>query len=200
MKNIEEKIEAFKKIVIKNNHDNPAFKYREWFVGDHLEIVEKIAKELCNLHPEADRDLVMVLAWFHDFGNIIDLDNKYEITKTKGTEAMRLVGFEEKFIESVLIAWEKMEKKNEIDISKESIEVQIISSADGASHFVGLFHSNYFRDDLGESLESIRGRLKAKMKKDWERKIVLPEVKKAFRWRYLRALEIVGEYPERFIL
>ena len=92
-----------------------------------------------------------------------------------------------------------MEMKNEVDISKEAIEVQIVSTADGASHFVGKFHSTYFMDDSNEPLEKLEERISKKIKQDWDRKIVLPEVKKAFESRYLRALEIVGEYPDKFI-
>ncbi|MFZ2153903.1 MAG: HDIG domain-containing metalloprotein [Candidatus Moraniibacteriota bacterium] len=194
----QEKLDSFKKIVIENCSKSD-FKYREWFVKDHLMIVQRIALELCDMHPEADRELVSVLVWFHDFGKSIDEKNEYELTKTKGVETLRALGFEEKFIQRVLEAWERMEKKNEIDIAKESIEVQIISSSDGASHFVGKFHATYFQDDPQESIDLLEKRIKEKIIKDWERKIVLPEVKKAFEVRYLRSLEIVGEYPEKFI-
>ncbi|MFA7209448.1 MAG: HD domain-containing protein [Parcubacteria group bacterium] len=200
MKNIQDKLDAFKDIVIKNIQGNENFPYREWFIDDHLMIVERIALELCDIYPDADRNLVEALVWFHDFGKPIDMGNEYETTKTRGVEAMRSIGFEEKFIERVLELWVTMEKEQEIDISKEAIEVQIICSADGASHFTGLFYSSYFRDERGESLESIKNRIRAKIRKDWEKKMVLPEIKKTFEKRYIRALEIVGEYPNNFIV
>jgi hypothetical protein len=199
MDNIQDKLESFKKIVIKNC-ENKNFRYHEWFVKDHLMIVERLAMELCDLYPDADRSLVFALVWLHDFGKPLDDRNEYEITKTKGVEALRSFGLDEGFVGRVLECWEKMEKKGEIDISQEAVEVQIISSADGASHFTGKFYSAYFRDDSDESLKSIEKRIWEKIIKDWERKIVLPEVKEAFRSRYLRAIEIVGEYPEKFIV
>lgn len=198
MLNNQDKLDSFKKIVIENCSRND-FEYRDWFVKDHLMIVERIATELCDIYTEADRDLVSVLVWFHDFGKPIDGKNEYETTRIKGVEALRVVGFENNFIQRVLEAWERMEDKNEIDISKESIEVQIVSSSDGASHFVGKFFFFYFRNDLSESISSIEKRIEDKIVKDWERKIVLPEIKKSFEWRYLRALEIVGEYPKKFM-
>ena len=198
MNNIQEKLEAFKEIVIENcNRED--FEYREWFLKDHLMIVERIAMELCDLYLEADRDLVFALVWFHDFGKPLDAKNEYATTVEDGIEALRSVGLNEEFIEKVLAAWTIMEKKKEIDIAKESIEVQIISSADGASHFVGKFYSSFFRDDPNETFSSVEKRIKEKIIKDWERKMVLLEVKKSFENRYLRALEIVGEYPDKFI-
>lgn len=199
MEDLQNKLNAFKEIVI-GNCKNKAFTYREWFVADHLMIVERIAMELCDKYPDADRDIVFALVWFHDFGKPIDEKNEREKTKEKGIEAMKQVGLPEDFIEKVFTHWTRMEMKNEIDISKEAIEVQVVSTADGASHFVGKFHASYFRDDLNEPIEIIEERIRSKIKQDWERKIVLPEAREALKERYLRALEITGKYPSRFIL
>jgi len=199
MSDLQTKIDGFKQIVA-NNCKSEDFEYREWFVDDHLVIVERIAMELCDKHPEADRDAVRALVWFHDFGKPINEKNEYEVTKEKGIEAMRTVGLPEDFVQKVLGLWLRMEMKTEIDISREAIETQIVSTADGCSHFVGKFYSSYFRDDSKENLRSIVGRIRDKIDKDWERKIVLPEAKLAFRQRYEKTKEIVGEYPERFLL
>lgn len=199
MEDLKNKLSEFKQIVTKNCK-NENFEYKEWFIPDHLEIVEKIAMELCDIYKEADRDVVNALVWFHDFGKSIDAKNEREVTKEKGIEAMRLVGLDEIFINKVYESWLRMEMKNEIDISKEPIEVQIVSTADGASHFVGKFYSTYFMDDKNESMNELEKRISDKIKQDWERKIVIPEVKKSFNDRYHRALEILGEYPDKFIL
>ncbi|MFZ2072174.1 MAG: HD domain-containing protein [Minisyncoccia bacterium] len=198
MSELQNKLNAFKQIVI-NNCNNENFSYREWFVNDHLIIVEKIAMELCEKYPNADKDIVFALVWFHDFGKPIDEKNEREITKTKGVEEMKQIGLSQEFIEKVLEFWTRMEMKNEIDISKEAIEVQIVSTADGASHFVGKFYSTYFEDLSTEGIKKIENELSAKITQDWERKIVLPETKEAFKERYLKALEITGKYPEKFI-
>lgn len=198
MSDIQEKIDAFKRIVVQNCQ-SPSFAYREWFVDDHLTIVERIAMELCDHYPQADRAAVRALVWFHDFGKPIDEENEYETTKKKGVEAMRSVGLPEDFIQRVLACWIRMEMKAEIDIAREAVEVQIVSTADGASHFVGKFYPSYFRDDPKEGLSTIVDRIKEKIAKDWERKIVLPEAKQAFRHRYDQAKEIVGDYPDKFL-
>lgn len=195
---MQDKLNKFKEIV-KKNCENKDFEYREWFVNDHLMIVERIALELCDRYKEADRDIVIALAWFHDFGKPIDIKNERELTREKGVEAFKNIGFDESFISKVLKCWERMEMKNEIDISKEDIEVQIVSTADGASHFVGQFYPGFFSDEPKEGIAWVREELRKKIKVDWERKIVLPEVKEAFKNRYLNALELLGEYPEKFI-
>ena len=161
MSNIQEKLDSFKKIVIENC-ENDGFEYREWFVKDHLAVVERIAMELCELHPEADRDLVFTLVWLHDFGKPLDIRDEYETTKTKGAEALRSVGLEEEFIEKVMEAWMTMEKKVEKDMAKEPIEVRIISSADGASHFVGKFYATYFSDSADEAFTITEKRIRGK--------------------------------------
>ncbi|EKE21690.1 MAG: hypothetical protein ACD_7C00154G0009 [uncultured bacterium] len=199
MNNIREKLNLFKEIVIKNC-DNDNFKYREWFVRDHLIIVERIAMELCDIYTKADRNLVFALVWLHDFGKPLDAKNEYALTKTKGLETLQSVGLRDDFIGQVFELWEKMERKEEQNISQMDIEVQIISSADGASHFTGKFYATYFQDNSSESIASLENRIKEKIIKDWERKMVLPEVKKVFESRYLQALEIVGDYPEKFII
>lgn len=199
MNDLKSKLNEFKQIVIENCK-NENFEYREWFIADHLLIVERIAMELCDIYKEADRDVVFALVWFHDFGKPVDDKNERIITKEKGIEAMELVGLDEIFINKVYESWVRMEMKNEIDISKEPIEVQIVSTADGASHFVGKFYSTYFMDDRKESMKNLEERISKKIKQDWERKIVLLEVKKAFNDRYLKSLEILGEYPDKFIL
>ncbi len=199
MEDFQKKLEAFRQIVIANC-DTENFEYREWFVIDHLAIVEKIAMELCEIYNDADKDVVSALVWFHDFGKPLDEKNEREITEKQGVATMRQIGFAPEFIEKVFTYWTRMELKNDIDLSKEAIETQIVSTADGASHFVGKFYPSYFRDDVTMSVPAIGKKIREKIKQDWERKIVLPEVKKAFKERYRQALEITGEYPDTFIL
>ena len=199
MNDLKSKLNEFKQTVIENcKNDN--FEYREWFIKDHLDIVEKISMELCDIYKEADRDLVFALVWFHDFGKPIDSKNERVVTEEKGISLMKEIGFTQDFIDRVFNSWIRMEMKNEIDISKESIEVKIVSSADGASHFVGKFYSTYFMDDKKENIEITEKRIADKIKQDWEKKIVITEVKEAFREKYLKALEITGKYPDKFII
>ena len=195
---MQDQIEKFKALTLKN-FSRKDFQYHEWMGQYHLKIVERIALELCDVYPQADKELVQTLVWFHDFGKPLDEQNEKATTLSEGSKAMKECGFPDEFIQKVVQYWLLMEQKNEIDIRTTPVEVQIISSSDGASHFVGMFYPHYFRDDPEESVALIQSRLKEKIEQDWNRKIVLPEVKKAFEVRYKRALEMLGEFPEKFI-
>src|SRR6476469_2834975 len=67
---VQDKIQAFKDHVIHISSDT-AFLHHKWFVKWHLNIVEDMALELADLYPKADRDLVQVMAWLHDYGKIL---------------------------------------------------------------------------------------------------------------------------------
>lgn len=193
---MKENILKFKNIAIQN-FTKEGFIYREWIVPYHLEIVERITMELCDIYQNANRDIVQVLVWFHDFGKPFNEENEKESTAVEGVLCLRECGFSEDFINAVVRYWELMEKKNEIDLSTTPIETQIISSADGASHLVGTFYAGYFGD--GNDFITTQKRLREKIDVDWNRKITLPEVRVAFKDRYLKARELLGEFPESFI-
>jgi len=194
---MQESLTKFKSVVIEN-FSRKDFTYHEWMVEYHLKVVEKIAMELCDIYTKADRDIVQALVWFHDFGKPLDEKNERAVTLTEGPKVMLDCGFSQEFINKVVECWQLMEKKNEIDIRTTPIETQIVSSSDGASHFTGVFYPSYFNED-GDNFTTTQEHLKEKIEKDWNRKIVLPEVQKAFESRYLKAKEMLGEFPDKFL-
>lgn len=178
---------------------NPDFVHHRWFVKWHLEIVEKIAFELLEFYPNADKDLVEVMAWMHDYGKILDFDNQYQTTLTKGKELLRNQGFTEDFVNTVIDNIELLDNKMNVDLHNAPIEVQIVSSADGCSHMVGPFMSVWWLENANKSFEELMMDNKKKLDKDWNRKIVLPEARKAFEDRYKYIQEQSGNLPEKFL-
>ncbi len=191
-------IESFKQIVIKAS-ENQNFIHHLWFVEYHLKIVEKIALELLEYYPEADAEIVRTLVWLHDYGKTLDFDKQYEMTLTEGPEALRHAGFDEAFIKKVMGYMETIDKKMEVDLNAAPIEVKIVSSADGCSHFVGPFMSLWWRENSKKDFKELMADNTYKANKDWTRKIVLPEARAAFEGRRDFSLEQSGAFPERFI-
>jgi hypothetical protein len=198
-----DKIVAFREHV-KEAASNPDFVHHKWFVQWHLEIVEKIASELCEHYPDANRELVEVMVWLHDYGKIMDFNREYEATQTEGPKALFGVGFPHQFVETALKAVEMLDRKMELDLRQAPIEVQIVSSADGCSHMVGPFLHIFWNEATdktfaGKTFEELMHLDRAKVEKDWARKIVLPEARQAFEARYKFILEQSGALPDRYI-
>jgi hypothetical protein len=193
-----EKIQKFKKHVVELSR-KPGFVHHKWFVEYHLEIVEKIAMELCDIYQAADRDLVLTAVWLHDYGKLINFEKRRETTQTEGRKKLLEIGFPEDFVQKSLQLVELMDKSSDVDLGQASLETKIVSSADGASHFVGPFYLLWWNEQPRiEPEELLRDDIR-KTNKDWDRKIVLPEVKKSFRARYNHFLEERGKFPEKYL-
>lgn len=39
-----------------------------WFYEEHVLVVEKLAMDLCDKNPQANKDAVTLMVWFHDIG------------------------------------------------------------------------------------------------------------------------------------
>lgn len=191
-------IQNLKREII-NLSNNKKFIHHEWFIKYHLEIVEKIALELCDIYKEANKDIVMTMVWFHDYGKILDFDNQYEMTQKEGMKFLLEIGFEREFATKVLEYVKIMDSKLTVDINEAPLEVKIVSSADGAAHLVGPFFLVYLQENHLKSLEELLAGNINKAIKDWERKIVLLEVKKAFKNRHKITLEQNGLLPDKFL-
>ncbi|MFN8511380.1 MAG: hypothetical protein U0232_14745 [Thermomicrobiales bacterium] len=176
---------------------NPAFIHHRWYVDHHLLIVERIAGELCERHPEADATLVNVLVWLHDYGKAIDRVNERVATITRGRAALLAAGFTAEFAHRALWCYERHETYD--TLADAPIEVQIASSADGAAHLVGPFYALWWYENPQRPIATLLADNRRKALFDWERKIVLPEVRAAFAARHRLLLEQCGDLPERFI-
>ncbi|MGE3769476.1 MAG: HD domain-containing protein [Bdellovibrionales bacterium] len=171
----------------------PMFIHHQWYVDHHLKIVEQLALELCELHPEADRDIVCAMVWLHDLGKIktsktLPRNEEDAITFGDGIALLLEAGFTEDFSTRVIENLRTFEQ-HQNDLSKAPIEVQIASSADGCAHLIGPFYSLWWYENPQKPVNDLITDNMNKLTKDWERKIVLPEAKLAFQSRRDQILE-----------
>lgn len=176
----------------------PTFVHQDWYVPFHLEIVETIALELCDVYSEANRQKVHELVWLHDVEKIADVRKKDDTALTATRALMTELGYPADYIDELSADINTINAKH--DIASESIEVQIISSADGAAHLVGPFYGIYWHENQSMSIQDILCSNKVKLAKDWSKKITLPEVRKAFERRYALQVEFnTGKIPKSFL-
>jgi hypothetical protein len=187
-------------LIVRERANNPAFIHNVWYVKYHLEIVEQLALELIEKYPEASRDLVQVLVWLHDYPKIIDPARKHELVlEDRGRQELEEIGFDRKFVDLV-VRYARLHDDNlHQDLSQAPLEVQIVSTADGCSHFVGPFFQLWWWENAERSFVELMADNRRKIVKDWNRKIVLPEARAAFEPRYRFLLEQTGTLPARFI-
>lgn len=193
-----ERIETLKQAVITASN-NPNFIHHPWFVTYHLEIVAGLANELLAFYPDANPELVEVLAWIHDYGKALDFDRQYEMTLSEGPKLLQKLGFEPEFTKTVIDYMEIMDKKLELDIHTAPLEVQIVSSADGCSHLAGPFMPLWWWENAGKPFEELMVDNIRKAEKDWNHKVVLPEARRAFAQRHRFLLEQMGRLPEKYL-
>ncbi|MBP7767340.1 hypothetical protein KA068_02365 [Candidatus Saccharibacteria bacterium] len=193
-----EKLNRFIKHVRKAS-DNPDFIHYQWFVRFHLEIVEKIALEACGIYPNADRDFVRLLCWLHDYGKILDFSNQYDVTITEGRKKLKELGFNDEVTNRALESIRIIDAKIFDQIKTSPIEVKIVSSSDAASHHVGPFFTLWWYENPDRTIEQLMEDNMKKSDKDWDRKMVLPEIREAFKGRRKYIEEMSGKLPGSYL-
>ena len=85
------------------------------------------------MHPEADKEVVIIGSWFHDIGHFTGNEKDHSVSSEKEAR---------KFLESENFPKEKINKILRVvrshrnnDVKPETIEAKIVCCADSASHF-----------------------------------------------------------------
>lgn len=175
------------------------FKHYKWYVKYHLEIVERIAFELLPIYKNANKEVVLAIVWLHDLEKILDMRN-FDETETKIREIMSELDFDESFTDIVIDYIKLFEKSTEVDLRNAPIEVKIASSSDGAAHMFGPFNAIWFYENPDKKIDELMLGNISKLNNDWERKIVLDEIKDSLLERRRFTTENYGELPERFLV
>lgn len=195
---MQEKIAALKTHV-REASANPGFIHHLWFVQWHLEIVERLSLELLEHYPKADRELLEVMVWLHDYGKILDFDHQYEMTLPEARKKLQELQFPGTFVDTAVSYIAMHDNYRNMDLHTAPIEVQISSSADACSHFIGPFMALWWYENAYKPFEQLMADNRHKADKDWNLKVVLPEARKAFEGRYRLLCEQSGELPRTFL-
>ncbi|MBW4061684.1 hypothetical protein HJC99_03905 [Candidatus Saccharibacteria bacterium] len=195
--NKEEQLHSRLKELVVQQSASPEFKHHKWFVQWHLEIVQAIALELCDKYPSADRIQVLNLVWLHDYEKIVDFDNQYNTELVASSNVMAEAGFKEASIAKMLSDINIYNAKANLHAA--SIEIQIVSSSDAASHMIGPFLSLYWYENPEKSITELQADNLKKFSGDWDKKMTLPEVKAAFAGRYKFIQEQIGNIPTSYL-
>lgn len=174
-----------------------SFRHHKWFVTYHLDIVAKIADELCALHPEANEKFVEALVWLHDYEKIMDFDNQYNAELAATKTLLKQLNFANDVSDALCQSLVTYNAKH--DLASASIEIQIVSSADAASHLVGPFITLYWYENASQTIAELQQENRRKLTVDWDTKMTLPEVRQKFANRHHLLLEIAGEMPTSFL-
>lgn len=177
----------------------PSFMHHLWFAKWHLELVEQISLELAAHYPTANKDMVRLLSWVHDYGKIIDTPNEHTATLVAAPAKLRECGVHESAINTLMEWMAVFDNHNHQDISKAPIEVQIVSSADGCAHLTGPFMQIFWQEFANRPFEKLMEGNLNKAKRDWDQKVVLPEARAAFAHHYQVVLEQNGHLPKHRI-
>jgi len=178
---------------------DPRFIHHQWFVKYHLNLVEQIALEACKHYQNADRDLVKTLVWIHDYGKIKGVKDDLPKILFITEKLMLDIGFPQDFTQKAIDYLRIFESKMEMDLHTAPLEVQITSSADGASHLVGPFYYLWWLENPTRNFEDLMADNQKKAQKDWTKKVVLPEITQAFADRHKFIMENSGLIPESFL-
>lgn len=111
----------------------------EWFYEEHILVVEKLAMDLCDKHPEANRDAVTLMVWFHDIGRAHGHNEDHDLY---GADYARKLLHEHDFDQNLIdLAADACATHSCDDYGKpKSVEGKILATADALSHFHNGFY------------------------------------------------------------
>lgn len=166
--------------------------YDPYGLVKHVEEVEKWANYLCDHHPQADRQAVMLGVWLHDLGHYplpADIDHAIRSEQLAG-----------KFFKKERCPDKKAKKALHCirahrcrDVLPETIEARIVACADSASHMTDSMYMDMARDDkaLNQAFRAY-----GKMDRDYRDVATFPEVKKTLAPLYRAWKKTLQEYEK----
>jgi len=179
---IVEKIRKF----VEEECKKPTSKYGNEPFESHFIPTAKYAGELAD-QLNADKEVVLVAAWMHDIGSIIQGREDHHITGAKiAEEKLKELNYANQKIELVkkCILNHRGSRQDE----RKSIEEQIIAEADAMSNFdniAGIFQAAFIYEN--KNREEARKSVKEKLENKWKQ-LSLEDSKKIIKPKYEAAM------------
>ncbi len=176
-----------------------------WFYKEHLLVVEKLALDLCNLYPAANRDAVILSVWFHDIGRAHGHDKNHDLY---GANYAKKVLTENNFDKNLIDLVTNSCKTHSCDKNgkPKSLEGKILATADALSHYhngfyLRILHSwskkintaHYPKLANKPSYQKLKTKLFQKINRDFNEKIFFEEAKQAIYPMYQAWQKIIEE-------
>lgn len=155
-------------------------------VSYHIKVVVANGLKLAEIY-KADKEVVEVACWLHDIARAKGLmpgeDNNHHITGAKKAEEILLeLNYPREKIDKITqCILTHRGAKNEY--SPQTIEEKIVANADAMAHFDSFL--NLFSEFVGpNNFEEGLALIEAKLERDWNKKLTLPEAKELEKSNY----------------
>jgi HD superfamily phosphohydrolase YqeK len=169
-------------------YESSPVKYRTF--PHHVDVVAKWADKLCDLHPEADRDVAVIASWFHDLGHFLGEDGDHAVISEKAAkEFLEQEDLTDEKKQGILHAVRAHRNR---DVEPKTIEAKIVCCADSASHLTAEVYLNVLSDT---SKEVTLG----KLERDYRDLSEFPEIKEELTPLYQAWKDVINSFPEDFI-
>ncbi len=166
----------------------PAFEPDFW--ERHIVLVHKYCVLLAEkLH--ADKEVVELAAYLHDYGRVMDPARRDEHQLTGAELAPKVLeGYPEETVRHVQACIRT--HRGSVDLKPGTIEAQILANADAMAHLDAVPWFLRLRYAKGESVEEATAWLRQKLERNWTKKLTLPEARKLVRKKHEAAMLLLG--------
>jgi len=163
-------------------------KYRTF--PHHVDVVVRWTERLCELYPQADKDVAVIAAWFHDLGHFIGSEKDHAVNSEK--EARNFLEKEGLSEEKIVKITHAVRAHRNNDIQPNTIEAKIVCCADSASHLTAEVYLNILSDNTRE-------KTLGKLERDYRDLSDFPLIKKELTPLYHAWRGVIEKFPEDFV-
>lgn len=187
MEQIIEKIKRY----VEEECKKPTSKYGyEIFICHFLPVVE-YSRDLAKSFPNVDLEVLELASWLHDIGSVIRGRENHHITGAEIAEfKLRELGYPEDKIQKVKLCI--ISHRGSKDITRASIEEQILADADALSAFdniSGLFKAAIFHEGFDQV--NAKKEVRRKLVNSWHK--LSPLAKNKIEHKYLAAMILLED-------